>query len=87
MTLDEFKCSVFKLAEQHGYTMEINRKGLQQINFGHKKLHEAHLEKLFPKVLEPGAHIPTLINIVAPGRPCTHRPMSKIIEQISTRSL
>ncbi|EGQ7944692.1 hypothetical protein NMR30_003435 [Vibrio cholerae] len=82
MEIEEFVCRVIKLAKDQGYKVELTRTGQQQINFGHKKLDEKHLKKLYPKILESDAHIPTLINQVAPGRTCTHRPMREIIQQI-----
>ena len=83
MTKNQYVESVFATAEKHGYTIEINRDGLRQIDFVHKKLHERHLDKLYPDILNVDAHIPTLIEQVAPGRPCTHRPMREIIEVIA----
>jgi len=74
--------SVVRIAKQQGYRIEINRDGRQQIDFGHKKLHEGHLEAIFPAVLAPNADITSLIKTVAPGRPCAHRPMKKIIAQL-----
>lgn len=74
---------VFKIAKKHDYTIEINRDGLRQINFGHKKLHEEHLNKLYPDILKDECALPTLIEQVAPGRPCTHRPMREIIKEMS----
>lgn len=67
--------------------IEDSRNG-RQICFkdddGHtvKKLHEGHLTELYPAILEPDAHIPTLIEAIAPGRPCTHKPMREIVEGI-----
>lgn len=78
-----FVCEVIRVARELGYKIEINaRNGMEQIDFGNKKLHIGHLENLYPTILDPGAHIPTLIERVAPGRPCSHRPMREIIEQL-----
>jgi len=78
----KFVSEVIRVAREQGYKIETNaRHGLDQIDFGHKKLHAGHLEELYPAILEPSAHIPTLINQVAPGRPCAHKPMREIIEQ------
>jgi hypothetical protein len=40
------------------------------------------LDKLYPDILAPGANVPALIEGVAPGRPCTHRPMKEILRNI-----
>lgn len=80
---EEFITEVIRLAEVNGYTVEKNvRNGLDQINFGHKKLHAGHLKRLYPHILEKTINISKEIEKVAPGRPCTHKPMRKIIEQI-----
>jgi len=75
---------VTRAARNLGYKIEVNREGLDRIDFGNKKLHEAHLRKLYPEILEPNADIPALIEKVAPGRPCTHRPMKEIISAIQS---
>ena len=71
-------------ARKKGYTIEDSENG-RQINFGHKKLHEGHLAELCPDIFRPDAHIPTLINKVAPGRPCAHKPMREIVESINAK--
>ena len=78
--------SVIRIAQQHGYKIEINRKGQRQIDFGNKKLHEGHLDALFPDILTPDIRISHLIESVAPGRPCAHRPMKAIIAQMHSES-
>ncbi len=70
------------VAKDDGHKLETTRSGLRQINFGHKKRHEDHLNELFPEILATGKHIPTLIDKVAQGRPCVHKPMRKIVEKI-----
>ena len=65
-----------------GYWIEPSRNGVQ-IDFGHKKLHEGHLRALFPDILAKGVNVAKLIETVAPGRPCVHRPMREIIAQIA----
>jgi hypothetical protein len=37
---------------------------------------------MFPEILEDGVAISTIIEKVAPGRPCTFKPMKEIIEEI-----
>lgn len=83
MTKEQYIESVFKVAKEHGHKIEINRDGLRQIDFVHKKLHEGHFEALYPAILETDAHNPTLIDKVAPGRSCAHRPMREIIQTIA----
>ena len=80
---EEFVKEIFRLARVNGYTVEENiRNGLFQINFGQKKLHAEHLKKMYPHILEKAANISEEIEKVAPGRPCTHKPMRLILEQI-----
>lgn len=71
-------------ARKRGYTIEYSRNG-RQINFGHKKLHERHLTELCPDIFCPDAHMRTLIDKVAPGRSCAHKPMREIIESINAK--
>lgn len=82
MDKEQFVSSVVRLARASGYKIEINREGLTQIDFGNKKLHAKHLQSLFPAVLEEWANISALIEAVAPGRPCTHKPMKEIVSAI-----
>lgn len=81
VAVDEFVSEVLRVALECGFAVENSRNG-KQINFGHKKLHEGHLRELYPNIAIPGAHIPALIENVAPGRPCTHRPMRDIVERL-----
>lgn len=74
------------MSRQMGFKVETNRDGLSQIDFGNKKLHTGHLERLFPKILDPKADVAKMIDAVAPGRPCTHKPMKEIVAQIKRRS-
>jgi hypothetical protein len=66
-------------ARKQGYPIEEQTRHGRQINFGHKKLHEQHLQALYPAILQPNANIAALIDEVAPGRPCAHKPMREII--------
>ena len=84
LTKQEFINEVFTIARKNGYVIEKNaRNGRDQIDFGNKKLHEGHLEHLYPKILMSGSNVSGLIEKVAPGRPCTHKPMKEILSQIS----
>lgn len=79
----EFIDTVFRIAKELGYDVErSSRTGLDQIDFGNKKLHARHLGELYPEIMEPNANVSDLIEKVAKGRPCTHKPMKTIIETI-----
>ena len=82
MTREQFIETVIDIAKKYGYPVRINRYNQRQINFGHKQLHEGHLAKLYPDILRDDVNIGKLIECVARGRPCTHRPMKKIIAYI-----
>lgn len=74
---------IIRVSRMQGHKIEISSKnGLKQIDFRNKKLHVEHLEKLYPDILQIDAYIPSLINKIAPGRPCSHRPMRQIMEQL-----
>jgi len=83
MNSQEFIDAVVREARKDGHRIETNRNGQTQIDFGHKKLHSGHLENLFPAILKPGANVARVIESVAPGRPCTHKPMREILTRIS----
>ena len=85
MTEEQFSDVVFEVARQQGYKIEITPSSLRQIDFGHKKLNEGHIRKLYPNALNADTHLPALIEEVAPGRPCTHRPIREIIEAMTNQ--
>ena len=78
----EFVDQVVYLSRTKGLKIETNRNDQRQIDFGNKKLHEGHLARIYPNALDQTANIPKLIEQVAPGRPCTHKPMKEIIDEI-----
>jgi hypothetical protein len=83
---DAFVDSVFQIAKELGYPVKLNRDRKMQIYFPNKKaLHEEHLRMLYPDILLNGAQVHKLIKAVAPGRPCSHRPMREIIAQLHDR--
>ncbi len=81
MDQETFIKNIIKIAKTHGYQVEESNNGLQ-IDFGNKKLHEGHLDRLYPDILQPNANINKLIDAVAPGRPCSHKPMREIIAEL-----
>jgi len=81
--MEQYIDDVFRIAREKGHLIETNqRNGLAQIDFGLKKLHLGHIEKLYPDVLMENAKVNKLIESVAPGRPCSHKPFREIIEKI-----
>jgi hypothetical protein len=79
----QFVVEVVRVARERGYKIESNaRTGQTQIDFGIKKLHTGHLSRLYPEILNASASISTLIEAVAPGRPCSHKPLREIVEQL-----
>ncbi len=80
---ESFVDHVVRVAKQHGYRIESHaRTGEIQIDFGNKKLHAGHLRAMLPGILAKTSQISALIDNVAPGRPCAHRPMREIIEAL-----
>jgi len=83
LSKEQFENEIFRFAEKQGYKIEKNKKNdLKQIDFGNKKVHAGHIQQLYPDILTRTEELPKLIEKVAPGRPCTHRPMRGIINQI-----
>lgn len=82
MDIQQFIDQVVKIAREKGFRIETNRDGLTQIDFGNKKLHSQHLRAMFPEILKDDVVISAIIENVAPGRPCTFKPMKEIIEEI-----
>ncbi len=82
MDIQQFIDQVISIARKKGFRIETNRDGLTQIDFGNKKLHARHLRAMFPAILEDGVAISIIIEKVAPGRPCTFKPMKEIIAEI-----
>ena len=88
LSKEQFEHDVFRIAKRQGYKIEKNkRNGLKQIVFDNKKLHAGHIQKLYPDILTRTEELPKLIEKVAPGRPCTHRPMREIIDQIKRNGM
>ena len=83
MTKNQFIDAVIEEARKAGYSIEASRNG-RQIDFGNKKLHEKHLRNLYPAILADGGNVSGVIDRIAPGRPCTHRPMKDIIAKIKS---
>jgi hypothetical protein len=83
---EQFINEIIRAARENGYKIESSaRTGETKIDFGNKKLHAGHLAGLYPAALSPHADIASLIESLAPGRPCTHKPMKEIIEQLRSQ--
>ncbi len=83
ITKDKFlKAAIFN-ARKMKYKIQTNRNNQEQIDFGNKTLTTDHLSLMYPAILQPDADIPKIINKVAPGRPCTHKPMKEIVTMIN----
>jgi hypothetical protein len=87
MNKSQFISLTVTIARENGWRIETNRDGLTQIDFGNKKLHTGHLEDMYPAILADGASISEVIEKIAPGRPCTVRPMRLIVTEIKRRDL
>lgn len=87
-----FVSEALRVAKKHGLPVHTNRNGQEQICFNvksKKSLHSGHLEQLHPRILNrrlTKTEINALIEEVAPGRPCTHRGMRAIVQDIQKRS-
>jgi hypothetical protein len=81
MNAKEFSDQILKQARLAGYSIQTNRDGFEQIDFGNKKLHSQHLLKIHPLLIS-GQSVSAAINAVAPGRSCSHRPMKQLIAQL-----
>lgn len=79
---EEFVTAVVRIAPDMGYKVETNRNGILQIAFGNKKLHADHLARLYPEIINLGVNVKDVIEKVARGRPCTHKPMRMIIARL-----
>lgn len=86
MESQQFIERVVEISRRKGFKIETNRDGLTQIDFGNKKLHVGHLKQMFPEIFQPAADIPKLIERIAPGRPCSHKPMKEIVAEIMGRT-
>lgn len=78
----EFIKNTFRLARKMKFKVETNQNDQEQIDFGNKKLTVAQLSLMHPDILMPGADVAKIIEKVAPGRPCTHKPMKEIVESL-----
>ena len=86
ITQDQFIDAVIEEAQQAGYSIEISGNNGRQIDFRNKKLHEGHLRDLYPDILADDGNVSAQIERIAPGRPCTHKPMKEIIAKIKDKS-
>ncbi|CAB3750950.1 MULTISPECIES: hypothetical protein [Burkholderia] len=88
MTKTEFRNLVFQIARVKRLRVDEMKDGKERIWFNEKSqkfLHAGHIDALFDQLRHPNLS-PRDINIeihrVAPGRPCTHKGMREIYEQI-----
>lgn len=88
MEKDEFVAAVFEAAKHDGLQIDVDRKGRKRIWFNLKSrkcLDEERIAALHPDILGPGLRerdMNELIEAAAPGRPCTHVGMRRIVERI-----
>ncbi len=85
MDTQQFVEQVVTIARTKGFRIETNREGLTQIDFGNKKLHSRHLQAMYPEIMDDGVTISQIIEKVAPGRPCTFKPMKEIISDMKNQ--
>lgn len=85
MTKAEYLNTVFTIGRTMGYGIELNHAGQRQIIFGHKKLYAGHLSAMYPDILADSPNVSKLIDKVAPGRPCAHKPMKEIIRRMADK--
>lgn len=88
MTKAEFRTLVFQIARAKRLRVDEMKDGKERIWFNEKSqkfLHAGHIDALFDRLRHPNLS-PHDINLeiqgVAPGRPCTHKGMREIYEQI-----
>jgi hypothetical protein len=67
MSRQDFIARTLQIARTQGYPVKRNRDGYMQIDFGHKKLHEGHLSRLYPDILATNANVATLIENMPRG--------------------
>lgn len=88
MTKTEFRALVLKIARTKQLRVDEMQDGRERIWFNEKSqkfLHVDHIDALFGLLRHPNLsrrEISAEIQRVAPGRPCTHKQMREIYEQI-----
>jgi hypothetical protein len=83
VNIDDFMDDFFINAEKMGYEIESCKlgeaQGKKQIDFGNKKLHELHIRRLYPMLIENGINFSyEAFNDVVPGRPCAVKGFREI---------
>ncbi|QLC50604.1 hypothetical protein HWN40_10375 [Methanolobus zinderi] len=83
INVNDFVNRFFETAEKLGYDVEVCKRGeargKKQIDFGNKKLHELHLRKLYPMLIENGIDFSyDAFNDIVPGRPCAVKGFREI---------
>jgi len=81
MKIQEFTQSFFGAASKTPYGIYSNRNGQKAVNFGHKQLHEGHVEKLYRWAQKHQGKLSTAdFNLLILGRPCACAPFFEICE-------
>ena len=90
MHRNEFVQAVIAGAGRRALPVSYNRNGRASILFNaksKKSLHADHLAALFDRGYADPERTPAernaLVKLVAPGRPCTHRGLREIVEQMT----
>ncbi len=92
MTKAEFRTLVFEIARAQRLRVDAMKDGKDRIWFNEKSqkfLHADHIDALYDRLRHPHLStrdINTAIEKVAPGRPCTHKGMRDIYEQLHQTS-
>ncbi len=92
MTKAQFRTLVFEIARAKQLRVDQMQDGKERIWFNEtseKFLHVDHIDSLFDVLRQPNLtkrEINAEIQRVAPGRPCTHKDMRDIYEQIHQTS-
>jgi hypothetical protein len=75
MTLKAFIDVFFTHLDTKQYSTYQNRNGQRAADFGHKQLHEGHLETLYQWALSHNGELSTAdFAALVPGRPCASVP-------------
>ncbi|MCD4822588.1 MAG: hypothetical protein K8R11_11105 [Methanococcoides sp.] len=87
MDSKEYVDTFFDIAKEMGYNIgrckRGSARGQKQIDFGNKKLHEGHIRKLYPLIMEKGIEFSyDDFDELVPGRPCAVKGFKEINKKI-----